>query len=76
MAARDIERLIRAHVPEAEVTIQGLAGDGDHDKAIVIAESFSGKSRLQPHQIVYEALNAEMGGKPHTLALQTGAPER
>jgi stress-induced morphogen len=76
MAASDIERLIRVRIPDAEVTIRDLAGDGDHYAATVIAESFRGKSRVQQHQIVYEALKAEMGGKLHALALQTGTPER
>jgi stress-induced morphogen len=76
MAASDIERLIRARIPDAEVTIRDLAGDGDHYAATVIAESFRGKSRVQQHQIVYEALKGEMGGKLHALALQTGTPER
>jgi stress-induced morphogen len=76
MAANDIERLIRARIPDAEVTIRDLAGDGDHYAATVIAESFRGKSRVQQHQIVYEALRAEMGGKLHALALQTGTPGR
>jgi stress-induced morphogen len=76
MAASDIERLIRASIPDAEVTIRDLAGDGDHYAATVIAESFRGKSRVQQHQIVYAALQGEMGGKLHALALQTGAPER
>ncbi len=75
MSANDIERLIRARIPDAEVTIRDLAGDGDHYAATVIAESFRGKSRVQQHQIVYEALKAEMGGKLHALALQTGTPE-
>jgi len=74
MAANDIERLIRARIPDAEVTIRDLAGDGDHYAATVIAESFRGKSRVQQHQIVYEALKTEMGGKLHALALQTGTP--
>ena len=76
MAASDIERLIRASIPDAEVTIRDLAGDGDHYAATVIAELFRGKSRVQQHQIVYSALRGEMGGKLHALALQTGAPER
>src|SRR6516225_2686953 len=59
MAASDIERLIRARIPDAEVTIRDLAGDGDHYAATVIAESFRGKSRVQQHQIVYEALKTE-----------------
>jgi stress-induced morphogen len=76
MVASDIERVIRVRIPDAEVTIRDLAGDGDHYAATVIAESFRGKSRVQQHQIVYEALKAEMGGKLHALALQTGTPER
>ena len=75
MAANDIERLIRARIPDAKVTIQDLAGDGDHYKATVVAESFRGKSRVQQHQIVYQSLQGQMGGVLHALALQTGVPE-
>ena len=76
MDAADIERLIKAGIPDAQVTIRDLAGDGDHYAATVLSESFRGKSRVQQHQIVYEALKAEMGGKLHALALQTGTPEQ
>ncbi len=75
MRAEDIERLIRAHIPDAQVTIRDLAGDGDHYSATVVAESFRGKSRVQQHQLVYAALKGEMGGALHALALQTAAPE-
>jgi stress-induced morphogen len=75
MLANDIERLIKAGIPDAKVTIRDLAGDGDHYSATVISESFRGKSRVQQHQIVYAALRAEMDGKLHALALQTGVPE-
>jgi stress-induced morphogen len=74
MKADDIERLIREHIPDADVTIKDLAGDGDHYSATVIAASFRGKSRVQQHQIVYAALKGEMGGALHALALQTGVP--
>ena len=76
MDANEIERLIKLRLPNAQVTITDLAGDGDHYAATVLAESFRGKSRVQQHQIVYDALKAEMGGKLHALALQTGTPER
>ena len=76
MIASEIERLIRASIPDADVTIRDLAGDGDHYAATVIAESFRGKSRVQQHQIVYQALKGQMGGQLHALALQTGTPER
>lgn len=75
MDAGEIERLIKARIPDADVSIRDLAGDGDHYAATVIAESFRGKSRVQQHQIVYEALKGEMGGKLHALALQTGVPD-
>ncbi len=76
MDAREIERLIKSRIPDAEVTIRDLAGDGDHYAATVVAESFRGKSRVQQHQLVYEALKAQMGGVLHALALQTGTPEK
>ena len=74
MDAHEIERLIKTRIPDAQVTIRDLAGDGDHYAATVVAESFRGKSRVQQHQIVYDALKAEMGGKLHALALQTSIP--
>jgi stress-induced morphogen len=76
MNASDIEKLIKAGIPDAEVTIRDLAGDGDHYAATVIAESFRGKSRVQQHKLVYDALKGQMGGALHALALQTGLPER
>ena len=75
MNASDIERLIKAGIPDAEVTIRDLAGDGDHYAAEVVAEAFRGKSRVQQHQMVYEALKGNMGGILHALALQTSAPD-
>ncbi|PSH69682.1 BolA family transcriptional regulator [Phyllobacterium brassicacearum] len=75
MDARDIEKMIRDAIPDAKVTIRDLAGDGDHYAAEVVAESFRGKSRVQQHQMVYDALKGNMGGLLHALALQTSAPE-
>ena len=75
MAANDTERLIRTRIPDAEVTIRDLAGDGDHYAATVISASFRGKSRVQQHQLVYAALKGQMGGILHALALQTGVPQ-
>jgi stress-induced morphogen len=74
MNASDIEQLIKSRIPDAEVTIRDLAGDGDHYSAVVISEIFRGKSRVQQHQLVNEALKDVMGGKLHALALQTGTP--
>ena len=75
MAASEIEALIRAALPDARVTIEDLAGDGDHYAASVVSEAFRGKSRVAQHQIVFAALRGRMGGELHALALQTAAPE-
>jgi stress-induced morphogen len=75
MNPEEIERLIKAHLPDAEVTIQDLAGDGDHYAATVISEAFRGKTRVQQHQLVYESLRGNMGGALHALALQTKVPD-
>ncbi len=75
MEAREIERLIKQAIPDAQVSIRDLAGDGDHYAATVLSETFRGKSRVQQHQIVYQALQGQMGGVLHALALQTGLPE-
>jgi stress-induced morphogen len=75
MDAREIERLIKDGIPDAEVRIEDLAGDGDHYAAYVTAPTFKGKSRVQQHQMVYQALQGRMGAELHALALQTSAPE-
>ena len=57
----------------AEVTIKDLAGDGDHYAAMVVSSAFKGKTRVQQHQMVYDALKGRMGGQLHALSLQTAA---
>ena len=71
----EIEDLIKQALPDAEVTLEDLVGDGDHWSATVISPSFKGKSRVQQHQMIYQALGDRMGGELHALALQTSAPE-
>ena len=75
MAAANIEQMIKDALPDAEVTINDLAGDGDHYAAHVVSKEFAGKSRVQQHQLVYQALKGRMGNELHALALQTSAPE-
>ena len=71
----EIERLIKEGIPDAAVTIEDLRGDGDHYAAHVISAEFKGKTRVQQHQMVYQALQGRMGGELHALALQTSVPE-
>lgn len=75
MKPGEIEDMIKAGIPGAKVVIRDLAGDGDHYAAEVVAEAFRGKSRVQQHQMVYEALKGNMGDVLHALALQTSAPD-
>ena len=75
MAANDIEKLIKEAFPDAEVSIEDLAGDGDHYAATVVSTAFTGKNRVQQHQMVFAALKGRMGNELHALALQTSIPE-
>jgi stress-induced morphogen len=75
MPASEIEALIKASLPDAQITIEDLAGDNDHFAATVISEAFRGMPRVRQHQLVYAALQGRMGGELHALALQTSAPE-
>lgn len=74
MQPGDIEALIKEAMPDAQVQIIDLAGDGDHYEARIVSEAFRGKSRVAQHQLVYAALRGRMGGELHALALQTSTP--
>ena len=74
MQADEIERLIREAIPDAEVTIRDLAGDGDHYAAHVVSPSFAGMTRVKQHKAVYDALGGRMGGELHALQLTTAVP--
>lgn len=75
MSAAEIESMIQEALPDAEIIIEDLAGDGDHYRANVVSKEFRGKTRVQQHQLVYDALKGNMGGVLHALALQTSAPK-
>ena len=74
MAATEIERLIREAIPDAEIEITDLRGDGDHYAARVVSATFAGMPRVRQHQLVYAALGGRMGGELHALQLETAVP--
>lgn len=75
MDAGEIKQMIVEAMPDAEVVIEDLRGDGDHYAAHVTSEAFRGKTRVQQHQMVYKALKGKMGDELHALAVQTATPE-
>ena len=74
MAASEIEDLIRAALPDAEIAIRDLAGDGDHYAARVVSAAFAGLPKVKQHQMIYKALGGRMGAELHALQLETAAP--
>ncbi len=74
MEASEIEALIRAALPDAQIEIRDLAGDNDHYAAHVVSGAFVGKTRVAQHKLVYEALGGRMGGVLHALQLTTAVP--
>ena len=75
MAASEIEALIRAALPDAEIEIRDLAGDGDHYAARIVSAAFAGLNRVKQHQLVYRALGGRMGCELHALQLETAASD-
>lgn len=75
MAADDIKKLVLEAMPDAEIEIEDLAGDGDHYRARIVSSAFNGKTRVAQHQLVYRALKGRMGGELHALALETEGKE-
>jgi stress-induced morphogen len=71
MAAADIESMIKAALPDAEVTLTDLAGDNDHWAAVVTSSAFKGLPKVKQHQLVYAAFKGKMGGELHALQLTT-----
>ncbi|HTV32221.1 MAG TPA: BolA family transcriptional regulator [Methylocella sp.] len=75
MAGPEIERLIKEAFPDAHVVVVDLAGDGDHYAARIAAKEFEGKSKIEQHKMVYAALQGQVGGVLHALALETSVPK-
>lgn len=76
LSADEIRDHIQRALPDARVELEDLTGGGDHWQAVVVSEAFDGKSRVQQHQLVYEALGEAMSGPIHALALKTYTPEK
>ena len=74
MPVAELEAELRQAFPDAQITIEDLAGDGDHYKARIVSTAFAGLSRIKQHQLVYGALKGKVGGVLHALALETSAP--
>ena len=75
MSASEIEKRIKAAIPDAVIELRDLAGDDNHWAATITSEQFRGKSRVQQHQLVNAAFGADMGTTLHSLAIQTAVPE-
>ena len=67
----EIKTLIKESIPDAQITIQDLAGDNNHYSATIKSRVFSGKSKIEQHKLVYKALKGKMGNELHALALNT-----
>tara|TARA_B110000014_G_scaffold261442_1_gene253168 strand:+ start:1863 stop:2093 length:231 start_codon:yes stop_codon:yes gene_type:complete len=67
----EIEKLIKESLPDAKISIEDLAGDNNHYSATIISKKFNGKSKIEQHKLVYDALKGKMGGELHALALKT-----
>jgi stress-induced morphogen len=74
IAASEIHQLIQTAIPDSILQIEDLAGDGDHYAVHVASASFAGKTRIQQHQMVYQALGERVGNQLHALSVRTSLP--
>ena len=75
MNISEIEDLIKNSIPDANINIQDLAGDGNHYSAIIVSSIFNGKSKIEQHKIVYNSLKGKMGNELHALTITTKEKE-
>ena len=68
----DIKGLIQAGIQDCNVEV---SGDGTHFEAIIVSDLFVGKTMVQQHQLVYQALGEKMGTDIHALSIQTYTQE-
>ena len=76
MQSEDIIKRLEANFPEAQITAKDLTGTGDHWQVTVISEKFTGKSMVEQHQLVYQALGEWLKKEIHALSLKTNIPEK
>ena len=67
----EIEKLIKESIPDAEISIKDLAGDENHYSATIKSKTFTGKSKIEQHKLVYKALKGKMGNELHALSINT-----
>lgn len=75
LTSPEIEKLIKEILPDAQVQVQDMRGDGSQFAAHVVSAEFEGKNRVQQHQLVYKALKGKVGEELHALSLQTSTPD-
>ncbi len=75
MPAEEIKHLIQSALPDAQIVIKDLAGDNDHFAAYITSKAFQGKTRVQQHQMIYNALGGKMGNQLHALSIHTLVPQ-
>ncbi len=75
MPAAELQAHLRDAFPDAAITLEDLAGDGDHYRARIVSSAFAGLPRVRQHQLVYAALKGKMGADLHALALETASPD-
>jgi stress-induced morphogen len=71
LKSEEIKKLIKEAMPDAEISIEDLAGDDNHYSTTIKSKEFSGKSKIEQHKLVYKALKGKMGNELHAMALRT-----
>jgi stress-induced morphogen len=74
-SAEELKERIESGLPGATAQVEDLTGGGDHFRAEVVSDRFSGLSRIEQHRLVYDVFGDEIGGAIHALSIKTSTPE-
>jgi len=67
----EIKRLVQERLPEAQIEVQDMTGEGKNFEVRVVSKEFEGKTIIQQHQMIYKALGDAVGGPIHALRINT-----
>lgn len=66
-----VEKIIKAGLPDAHVTVEDMTGTKDHLAITVVSDAFEGKMIFAQHQMLMNLLKEELKTRIHAVKLQT-----
>ncbi len=76
MPIDEVKTMLEGAFPGSQIELSSPMEDDNHFQLVVVSDRFDGKSMVEQHQLVYQALGGAMDEAIHALALRTFTPEQ